>query len=276
MEGRAVRSVAFSRMMTLAVMAVVALVGTGGWQTYKALAHDERTLHATNSSQEASAQASTPFGSVNWQAASADAFIKETGSANDPDGISNIGDNVVNALVGSYTALVDAGVYTPEEGEWVAQDIADSLRASVSYKTYTRSDIATDADTSYERMLTYRNDLRIALEPLLSNPGYELNLFANYIESKDTSYLEQLAGAVENYRAAIENAAAVVVPEDALSYHVGILNALSEFSAVLSRLPQHADDAFATAALLRTYQSSEAGLMTSFNALAEYYRNKQS
>ena len=123
-------------------------------------------------------------------------------------------------------------------------------------------------------MLAYRNDLRIALEPLLKNTDYELGLFANYIETRDTHYTDLLRTTAENYRAAIANAAHVVVPKDALAEHVGILNALSEFSSVVERMIEYADDPFASAALLRTYNETESRLFSSFDASISRAREK--
>ncbi len=275
METRQVQIERFLPIQVVATIAVIALLGVGAWQGYTTITKKGRVVNATGVLSSSSAIARTPMGAVNWQVPLYDSAPSSFAKASeDKDGISYIGDNVVGTLVGSYTTLSEAGTYTPEDGEQIASDIASSLRASVSYKTYTLSDLTTDTDTSHERMLTYRNDLRIALEPLLKNPGYELSLFANYIESRDTVYLEQLRQAAENYRAAVANAAAIAVPKDAATYHVGILNSLSEFGAVVERMTTHADDAFASAALLRTYNDSEASLVTSFNTLASYYKNK--
>ena len=244
-------------------------------QGYSKISQGGYTLSAVNVPVSASNVTRTPYGSINWQTPLPEETSGESGNEADPDGIGNIADNVVGTLVGSYVTLAESGSYTPEEGEKIAEDIATSLKASVSYPTYRAADLKTDTDTSYDRMLDYRNDLRAALEPLLGNPGYELNIFANYIETRDKNYTDQLKATAQNYRVATENSAKVVVPEDALSYHVGILNALSEFGVIVERLSQHADDAFASAALLRTYQSSEAHMMVSFNSLAMYYTSKQ-
>ncbi|MBI4133232.1 hypothetical protein HY478_01315, partial [Candidatus Uhrbacteria bacterium] len=129
---------------------------------------------------------------------------------------------------------------------------------------------------SYDRMLAYRSNLRVALEPLLKNPGYELSLFATYVETRDSKYIDLLKTASKNYREAVSNAAKVVVPRDAVSAHVGILNALSEFGATVETMANHGDDAFASAALLQTYTKNEARLFASFESLASYYRNKKS
>lgn len=278
METRLVQIERFSLIQAAAALSVVALIGVALWQTYSTFVQKRPFLSASGTPSSVGELARTPYGGVNWQAPVPGAEANPSSEAyasEDKDGLSNIAENVVGALVGSYTALAETGSYTPAEGEKIAGDIAESLHASVSYKTYSTADLKTDADTSYERMLAYRASLREALEPLLGNPGYELGIFANYIESHDATYLEQLRTTAQNYREAVEKAAAVVVPVDAAPQHVGILNALSEFGATIERLSAHADDAFASAALLRTYQNSEARMMVSFNSLATYYTSKQ-
>ncbi|MBI2610651.1 hypothetical protein HYW60_01805 [Candidatus Kaiserbacteria bacterium] len=266
-------------MKIVAALAVAALLIVAFAQGYKTVSQGGRFVSAKNGGVSTSNIARTPYGSINWQVPltgdSPDA-LSLAGTPEDEDGISHIAENVIGALVGSYATLAESGSYTTEEGEKIAKDIAGSLKASVSYEAYDGRDIKTDADISYERMLAYRNDLRIALEPLLKNPGYELELFATYIETHDARYLEQLKSAAKNYRAGIENTANIVVPEDALSEHIGVLNALSEFAAVVERLTEYSDDPFASAALLRTYNETELRLFSSFDALATYEKQKQS
>lgn len=278
MEERAVESVDFLRMAIPAALSVVALIGIGLWQAHQAIVSGTPVSATNRTITSLPERATTPYGSIDWQTPITDspASVENSGEAKeDKDGIGNIAGNVVGTLVGSYTTLAEAGAYTPAEGEKIAEDIATSLRANVSYETYGVSDLKTDTDASYDRMLAYRSDLRLALEPLLKNPGYELGLFATYIETRDTKYTDLLKAAAENYREAVGNAAKVVVPKDAATEHVGILNALSEFGATVEAMAAHADDAFAAAALLRTYSESEAGLMTSFNTLAIYYTSKK-
>ena len=219
----------------------------------------------------------TAEGSPNWQRAlesseSSTSTMTDV-SSNDPDGLSNISANVLGTLVGSYVAMKEAGIYTPSRGQEVAGSIAKDLRANISYRLFNESDIKSDADVSLSRMLSYRGDLRVALEPLLKNSGYELEVFAYYLDTKDMNYLEELRRDAQNYRTATQNAMNVLVPEDALQHHLAILNALSEFEAVLEKMTSNADDPYATAALLRTFGDAEANVLFSFDALAGYFRN---
>jgi hypothetical protein len=275
MEERAKTRVAFSPMQILAASSILILIGVIIWQTGKVFIVGGETLAANET--PLAEEAATPYESVDWQTPITDetgAILTALGEP-DQDGISNIAGNVVGTLLYSYNALNENGAYTPEEGEKIAGDIAASLRADVSYKIYAPEDIETDADTSYERMLAYRKDLQVALEPLLGNKGYELSIFANYIDTADQKYVSELKTIAQNYRAALDKAAQVVVPQDAAAQHISILNALSQFSTTIERMSQHADDAFAAAALLSTYQNSETNLFLSFNQLASYYTSKQ-
>jgi hypothetical protein len=278
-ETRQVQLERFLPIQVVAVLSVVAFIGVATFQGYLIFAGKNRDLRATGASSSTSGIARTPYGSVNWQtplSGASGSTDLDSLTVADADGISNIEGNVVGALLGSYISLNEAGMYTPEDGEKIAESIASSLQASVSYKTYSIRDLASDPDTSYERMLTYRDDLRVALEPLLSNAEYELTLFANYIDTGDAQYLSQLQATAENYKLAIKNAASLTVPQDALSHHAGILNALSEFSTVIEHMAAHAGDPFATIALLKTYNDTETRLFTSFDALASYEKQKQS
>ena len=273
MKGRAVRSVGVFHIGVLAALSSIVLVGISVSRAYHFAMNGNQISAVRVADSALNEKASTPYTSIDWQAPREG--VESSSSVNDPDGISNIEDNVSRALLGSYATLSDTGFYTPQDGEKIANDIASSLRANVSYKTFVASDLSVDNDTSYDRMLKYRGDLRIALEPLLGNPGYELSLFANYVESHDPSYLDKLKKAAENYEAALENAAKLSVPKDAVTPHTAVLNALSKFGTIVRRLSEHADDAFASAALLQTYNASESNLLTSFNSLAMYYRTKQ-
>mgnify|MGYP001559802876 FL=1 len=280
MAERAETSVDFSRMATFASLSVLALVVVSAWQIHQIFLRGNSVSAKNAENSSLGERASTPYGNVDWQAPIPNASdeLSPSSSANaseDKDGISNIEGNVARVLLGSYTALNEAGIYTREDGEKIAKDIAISLRANISYKIYGVDDIKIDSDTSYDRMLAYRSDLRKALEPLLGNPGYELKLFANYIGSNNPIYTEKLAVTSKNYQKAVAQAANITVPEDAAQEHLGILNALSEFGTIVEKMATHADDAFAAAALLQTYNTGEINLLTSFNSLATYYRSKK-
>ena len=269
-------------MAVAAGLSVVALVSVGAWQIWGAV-HREGVLRAENTTPAPlSERAQTPFSGLDWQSEPvAGVGTTTNGSAlakptTDKDGLSNIAGNVTGVLLDSYTTLAESGEYTRDAGERIAGDVAESLRAHVSYKTYTAGDITTTSDTSYDRMLAYRGDMQMALGPLLKNTEYELNIFARYVETGDTENLAQLERTAENYRDAAEQAAKLTVPADALPHHLAILNALSEFAATLEGMRAHADDPFASVALLRTYNTAEQKVYLSFDALARYARNKQS
>jgi len=261
-------------MTTAAGFAILALIGATAWQLTASWRDAEVSSAGDNTKVSNTGSTALSDSYFNWQRAPESSLTSGT-SANtsDPDGISYIEDNVLGTLVSSYVTMKDSGTYTSSSGEQVAEIIAADLRANISYRTYSQADIETVSDTSLSRTLLYRNDLRIALEPLLENTDYELEVFAYYLDTNDATYLDKLSRMSENYRTATENSLGVVVPSDAVAYHVDILNALSEFEATLAQMTKHADDPYAAAALLRTFNTAEIHMLTSFNALAGYFRD---
>ncbi len=271
MKVSALKGVSFSRMAITATLSIAAVIGVSAWQLTAPLrSGGEELATGSNDSTITMGRTGDPDRQFDWQKS------LEGISSDDPDGLSNIGENVVETLVGSYVALKDAGVYTPEQGAQIAGVIATDLKADISFRLYDTDDIKTDTSTSFTRSLAYRSDMRIALEPLLENPTYELEILGGYMETKDPKYLAELENMVRNYNVAIENAAQVVVPKDAITYHISVLNALSEFGATLAQMVKHIDDPFASAALLRTFNGAEAKMFTSFDELADYFRKSTS
>lgn len=196
------------------------------------------------------------------------------GDATATDPVASIGPAIIDQLLGAYLQMKQDGTYTDDGGKKTAADLAPFVKAPVPYRAYRASDLKTDSDTSYTRMLLYRSDLRDALAPLLENTQPEYEIFALYASTKDPAYLARLREVAQNYRDAEDATARVVVPRDAVPYHVAIVNAMGEFASVLDAIAAHADDPFAAVALLRTYNEGEADILTSFRALTTYYKSK--
>jgi hypothetical protein len=262
----------FSPLLLTAAISVVALLAIVGWDI-------ARTVREKSAATDFVAQVSSDASASEPQnAAAAQRFFaaeaSSSGAASSTDLISDIGPAVMDSLENSYAQMQAQGTYTTAAGEAAAQDLAPLVDAQVSYQTYSAADIKTDPDTSYDRMLTYRERLRIALAPLLKNTEPEYEIFAYYVQTKDPTYLAKLSAVAQNYRDAASSSAQVVVPQDAVSYQVAILNAMEEFAATLDAMAAHADDPFASVALLRTYDQAQNDMLTSFNNLATYYKSK--
>ncbi|OGG69134.1 hypothetical protein A3F27_03440 [Candidatus Kaiserbacteria bacterium RIFCSPHIGHO2_12_FULL_53_13] len=261
----------FSPIVVSAAVSVAALLVVFGWQSTRTLQAGNAGVRAVNAYlsgeerplflQEQSGSTSTPAGSAN-------------ATSPDPNDFSNVGNEALGQLVGTYVALKKSGGYTAEQGESVANDVASAMQVRVSYVPYKEGDIKTDADTSYKRLLAYRSDLREALRPLLQNTESELDIFARYIDTHDKHNLTVLGEVAQRYKEAADNAARMIVPEDASVYHVGIENALLQFAITLEALVKNADDPMATLALLRSYGNAERDVFMSFDALASYQKRK--
>lgn len=191
-----------------------------------------------------------------------------------PNDFSNVQYDVFGQLLGTYVALKKAGTYTEEQGADLANRIAEATVAPVTYTAVAKSDIKTDPDISYSRMLAYRKDLQIALAPLLLNTEPELGIFNRYVQTRDKYNLKVLGEVAERYHKTVSLLTAVTVPQDALDYHLGITNSLSYFATTLDAMIKNADFPMAALALLRTYNTAEAEVYTSFNSLAGYEKRK--
>jgi len=177
---------------------------------------------------------------------------------------------VVGELAGMYSALQQKGAYTPETGAAAASQLAPLLKAPLSYKTFTILDIPIVHDTSYARLQKYQADLRAALAPLSEQTTPEIAVFSAYVQTGDSKYLDQLRSAAQKYADAAGAAAKVIVPQDAVAEHIGILNTMEEFSADLRALADNAQDPITTIALLQTYNDAESDMIVSFNSFASY------
>lgn len=252
-----------SQIGITAALSIVALIGVALWQLTASLNADNPARFTFKGARQAAGVNAGPANESGAQA---------TSSA--PNDFSGIGSAAFGTLIDTYVSLKRSGAYTPAEGEAIASTVADSVTASVSYIPYSEDGLTIDPDTSYNRMLAYRSDLRSALAPLLLNTKPELGVFDRYVESGDQSALTELTAIAGRYRAAADKMMSVSVPKDATGRHVEIANSLLQFAATLEAMTRNASDAMATLALLRTYNTAEQNVLTSFDALAMYERSK--
>ena len=188
-------------------------------------------------------------------------------------GLSPLGDAVLNRIVNAFSSPSGQNA-TSSDATSTAEQIARALMPVINARAYVAHDLKTTSDTSLARILTYRSDLRDSLAPLLSIPEPEYVTFSRYIQSHNASNLVALEHDADLYRSAASSTLHVIVPQDAVSYHIGILNAMEGFAAKLDALASHAKDPFASAALLKSYNEGEQEILISFNSLAQYYRTK--
>ena len=259
----------FSPIVIAAAFSVVILIAAIGWQA-------TRSVGTTNTG--AFAAPGKVYAVQNedaYQGAWMDAVGGEGSAAlSGPNDFSQTQYDVFGELLGTYVALKTSGAYTEEKGADVANRIAEATVAAVTYTAVTKSDIKTDPDVSYNRMLAYRTDLQTALAPLLLNSESELGIFNDYVQTRDKHYLTVLGEVAGRYHKTVSLLTAVTAPQDALDYHLGITNSLLAFATTLDALIKNADDPMATLALLRTYNSAEENVYTSFNSLASYQKRK--
>lgn len=251
------QSTLFSPLPILAGLSVVMLVGAvffgmsrGSHQEYRGDAQPAAVAHISSGSVDLS-------------------MLTNEGVATSD--IAMVGPSVVGVLAAQYQQLQDSGSYTPEAANQAAQALAQDVSIPVAFKHYSVSDIKTSSDTSYSAMLQYRAKLKDALAPMTEVSDLEIAVFGKYEQSKDPKYLAELQDIIATYEKASHDAASLLVPQDAASYHLGILNAMGEFGATLQALADNADDPITTVTLLKSYNDAESTMISSFDTLAQYY-----
>ncbi|MDO8522539.1 MAG: hypothetical protein Q7S08_04655 [bacterium] len=259
----------FSPIVVTAAFAIIVFLAALGWQA-------TRSVETVNSG--AFSAPGTVYAVQNknaYQSAGVDALgVGSDVTSLGPNDFSNTQYDVFGQLLGTYVALKTSGAYTEEKGTSVANSIAEATVAPVIYTALTSSDIKTDPNVSYSRMLAYRSDLQVALAPLLLNSESELGIFNDYVQTRDKHNLVILGEVAGRYHKTVSSLTALTVPQDALDYHLGITNSLLAFATTLDALIKNADDPMATLALLRTYNTAEENVYTSFNALVSYEKRK--
>lgn len=180
-----------------------------------------------------------------------------------------LGDAILGQFATRFIALAQNGLSTT-----TAADTAADIVPNIPTAAFAERDIPKDSDTSLARVLQYRNDLRIALAPLLNSTTPELDIYAQWIDTGDEQYLKKLSTIAGDYDAAILAAQKVRTPADAVHYQAGILNAMAQFSMALKALSANAKDPIASVTLLRTYNMAEQQMFIAFNSLAMYAAQK--
>ena len=179
---------------------------------------------------------------------------------------------MLQSVVNGYLSLKSYDAYTPARGEKLADTIAASVRAPQTASSYSVAELTTDTDSSQERILQYRSDMREALAPIVDlNAEREFALFGRFIATGNHEWLDKLSAAAKEYRVAEENMLKVRVPESAGLAHLRALNATGKYAETLERLVRFSNDPLATMALLRTYNDTEREFLLAFDALAKFY-----
>jgi len=198
----------------------------------------------------------------------------ETATSSDP--VAYVGDILATELLRGYGAMKEADTFTVDAARSFGTTLGTNVLPEPLHTPIDPSGLRTDADTSRERVLSYRADMREAMSVLITETPPELVLFAEYLESGNAEKLRAIEAAAERYRRASSALQKIVIPKDALDYHVRAVNALEAYANTLDRLVLFSAQPLPSLALLRTYNEAERELLFAFDVLAQYYVRKSS
>lgn len=185
-----------------------------------------------------------------------------------------VADVISQQFIDSYIALKESGRYSPAVARQIGQSIGENVRAPSLFIMHGEGELKKDADVSPQRVLSYRADMRDALLVLITDAPPEFETFGLYIEKKNPQRLRELEEASGRYQAAEQATLQVIVPSDAASLHLRVVNSLGAYADALRQLIRYADEPLTILAVLRTYNDTEREMLYAFDALASYYVQK--
>jgi len=197
-----------------------------------------------------------------------------TATSSDP--VAYVGDILATEMLRGYAALKENDAYTVDAARSLGSSLGTNVLPVSTAEHISLADISVDADTSRERVLRYRADMREGTAPLISDSPPEIELFAEFLDTGNREKLRALEAAAARYEKAGANLEAIRVPADAAEYHVRAVNALRDYGNTLERLVLFSEQPLPALALLRTYNEAERELLFAFDVLAQYYVRKSS
>ncbi|TSC86991.1 MAG: hypothetical protein G01um10148_96 [Parcubacteria group bacterium Gr01-1014_8] len=196
--------------------------------------------------------------------------------ATSSDPLATFGDTIAQEFLTTYLSLKQYGSYSPEKAAQLGKALGSNAHVPTNFTLHASSELTLASDTSKERILKYRSEMRDALRMLVNGSPPEFETLALYIETKNPERLIELSEAAERYRDAEKNALAVVVPSDAAELHIRVVNALGAYGSAVDQLVRSMASPVTTLAVLRTYNEAEREMLYAFDALASYYVRKSS
>lgn len=194
---------------------------------------------------------------------------------NATDTLPSVAPTALALLFANYDSMQKSGSVSSSSIQDLGAKVAAAVKPDIFYDKISEASVHTDPDTSYQRMITYRNTLRTALKPLMDNTDAEISLIGGYEETGDESYLTKLHTAADNYRLAASNTLMIVVPSDAVTYHANTINSMREIAATLDAFANYATNTITAGAVLMSYNQAEQDVTTSFSTLAQYFTSKK-
>lgn len=185
-------------------------------------------------------------------------------------------DTVAEEFLNGYFSLKESGSFTNENAAKVGSFLAENLRVPIGFTLHGENELTLSAETSKERVLQYRSDMREALSVLINGSPPEFEIFALYVETKNPQRLLELETSAKRYREAEKKTLAVIVPKDAATLHIRVTNALGGYATAVEQLVRSIDSPVTTLGVLRTYNEAEREMLYAFDALASYYVQKSS
>lgn len=192
-------------------------------------------------------------------------------SGNTPAGTTTT-ELTADRLVGAYILQEQAnkGEVTKKEQEAIVKSTIQKL-SELKYPTHTIEEIPKQTITSKKTILTYREQVRVALAPLKEVPEYELQIYARAVDKNDQKDFETLARVAKIYSAVAKKLLDIETPNEIAQNHVDFINGLSYTSVALEGMSKGYDDVIGSYRALGHFGKAERQLKMAQEALRVYF-----
>ena len=209
------------------------------------------------------------YGSDPLNASSTPDTTESKGGATDTSATSSGTTVLARNLVLGYLEASQNGTKTLSDpnafGEALAGTIAEP---EVAYTVVVAKDIHTTENTP-ETQSAYVKALKKAVDPISDISEPEIATYGRLVEG-DASANADLAKTIAIYKSVAKDLQSITVPKNALVVHLGAINAVGYYAAVLDTMRMNTTDSIGSLALLRTYNEAEQYMFSGFGALSSY------
>lgn len=178
-------------------------------------------------------------------------------------------DTLARTFVNSYLSATQNGSISLSDPNAFGSALAQTIQEpTIAYTIVLAKDIHTTEDSD-DAQNTYQKTLRDVVDPISKASEPEIAIYGRLLEGQASADAD-LAQTIAVYQSVAQGMRAMTVPKSALLVHLGAVNAIGFYAAVLDAMRTHIADSISSLALMRTYNEAEQNMFANFGALSKY------
>jgi hypothetical protein len=145
----------------------------------------------------------------------------------------------------------------------------------LSYKEYTANDLRIINDGSELALRKYANEMGLALATYSTQEENEGVIIRRSVDREDKSEMKKVDRIITSYENILAASLKVEVPQEAVTIHLGVLNAYSDTIMTIKGMRGIYDDPFTAVQAISHYQDASRGLLNAFLEVKGFFAGKR-